>query len=608
MVSEWLRQTWFYHTWFFHRKLGPRELFELEYINNNQWIPSLGFKKNLIFIPISWVITTFFEVILNPEWDRWLITITVVQFIELIWYMLCVFLIKRHTRATLIIYYGVLAFTQSIFPIMFAIKNVLCTRGDYSFITERTCGNTGQHELFYLYMYLGSFYSIVISEASIFLQSLVIIFLYLPSTIIGGFATTATKLQYFNTNLFLFGTYISIHGIGLVLYETKRKNYTLAIELESEMALRKKTVNYMFHELRNPLNVITLTIDETKDTQLRDTVTPCVVIMENILNDALDFEKIAQGSFELHPTNINFYDIIDQTISGAEPLWKAKRQQFTFNKDPTLGRELTSVIGDGMRIRQIVLNYLSNAVKYTDPEGHISMNMKKISEDDTTVIVKLEVKDSGVGISEENTRQLFQPFVQIANKMSATTRGTGLGLTIVASLTTQMGGTYGVDSELGAGSTFYCTIPFTKDMTGVQHTTTAQQTQSEMTIVDFSTLSPILLVDDNVMICNVIKAMLMRWNMEVDLAHNGVEALEKIRSGNYKVVLLDDQMPLKTGQEVLKELRDEGNNVTVISITGNVEAKETFLQIGANEVLIKPVHRIQLMDALRKFNGEIPTI
>lgn len=595
---ENVKEVWYHHTWFLHSGITIQGQEELDYINNNQWKPSLAFKKTLMFIPASWVVTTVMEAYAHPTWDPWLIIVAILQVIELVWYAACVFLYDKHTKKSLITYYLVLTFTQSVWPILFSMKNLLCYFVDNN--ATPTCRNTGQHELYYLYMYLASFYSIVISEGSIVLQSLVILFLYVPSQFIGYLTTSATKLQYLNSSLFLFGTYASIHGIGIVLYETKRKTYYLKIQVENEMALRKRTVSYIFHELRNPLSVITLAVDSTNDKGIKDTLEPCVVTMESILNDALDMDKMAQGSFTLHPVEMDFNELLTKTLKSAEPLWTSKGQEFSLVSDSITRSKTTNVLGDKVRIRQIILNYVSNASKYTEEGGQLSVRVSIQNESASQIVLLVEVSDSGVGISEADQKTLFQDFVQINNKLSGHTRGTGLGLSVVASLVRQMGGEYGVKSTLGVGSTFWCTLPLEK-VTGAT-TSTDEGTLGQITQqLQVNRVSPVLVVDDNAMIRKMITGTLRKWGLDVDEASNGQVALDKMSERDFKLVLLDDNMPVMSGQQVMERLGvNGGETVNVIGITGDTDGVEKFTRLGARCVLVKPISNQRLLDALNK--------
>jgi CheY-like chemotaxis protein len=220
------------------------------------------------------------------------------------------------------------------------------------------------------------------------------------------------------------------------------------------------------------------------------------------------------------------------------------------------------------------------------------------------------VTDSGVGIEEKDQHQLFKPFVQITNRLSGTTKGTGLGLSIVASLLEQMGGTYGVTSTFGIGSTFYCTIPLKVDKTSSEEHTLcsrSHKTPNSSTVDieshDLSALSPILIVDDNRLICNIVKEILNKWNIKVDIVHNGKEALDKLKHYEpehcpYQVVLMDDMMPVMFGQTAIKQLRSDGYAVPIIGITGNIEEADKILLYGANHVLKKPITKYTLMKTL----------
>lgn len=614
--ENWWWRTWFYHTWFLKPKLGERELEELEYINDNIWVPQIVFKRWIILFSVAWIITTIIDIVTYKVVDWWLYTVAITQFISMVWYGICVFTYKRLTHAKLLSFYFNLTTIQYAFPLMFIFKNIECSANNYSFFSEKSCADPIQHEHFIIYMYLSSITTILVHESSIFLQTLVTLFLYVPAYIVGNKYSTLTPvgMKFSNRLLFLILTVMAIHVWGILFYQTKRTAFTLAKKLKNEMELRQRSTSYMFHEMRSPLNVIMLAVDQINNKELSDKTKPCIFIMENILNDSLDFQKISQGSFTLNTVSFSFNNMLQQAVNSVEPLWIAKHQTFSLKVAPEVYDLPYKVIGDQMRIRQIILNYLSNAVKYTEQRGTIMMHVStsgvtSLSNNSDTINVHIAVTDSGVGIEEKDQLQLFKPFVQITNKLSGTVRGTGLGLSIVASLIEQMGGTYGVTSTLGVGSTFYCTIPLKVDKghnvdTGYSKTTTTPNNSSlDVENGDLSALSPILVVDDNVLICNLVKEILTKWKIRVDVAHNGKEALDVLHqyypnTCPYQVILMDDMMPVMFGQTAIKQLRAEGYMTPIIGITGNAEDADKILLYGADHVIIKPISKTRLMKTL----------
>ena len=621
--------SWFYHTWFFHRKMDKHELYELKFINEARWVPTIPIKKIFSIAFLIWGIIVTSEVAYNRTFDGWTIMTLTIFWVAIVSYVAVVFSIKIHTRRTLVLYYGVLTIVSIITPFLVVVKSLKCLDAStpIDFINPEYCADENRPRLrtFYLFVVVGPLISLLVLENSVVFQAIGMLTLFIPYRIHGAISNTNRSI--FGSiidDILVLGTYVIILYVAVFWHSLIRSMYQLSKNLERQMTLRQQFVSYIFHEIRNPLNIITLAVSSPVHgnyDMLVKTIVPSISMMENILNDTLDFQSITQGSFRLNIVSFNFHEMVNQAITSMKPLLDAKQQHFSLVMD--LNKLTRNVFGDQLRIRQIILNYLSNAVKYTEHEGSIKLiiGIKRIIKN--TVTISISVTDTGIGISEENQSRLFQPFIQIKNRFSEEIKGTGLGLSIVAELVNLMGGTFGVKSQLGRGSNFYCTLPLRIDSSTnrtIDPILSPLEEPDIENISDLSVLSPILIADDDAITCSILKQILLGWNIESDYVHNGKEAFDIINTETpitspdqivaykkYKVLLIDDLMPVMTGQTAIRLLRERGHKIPIVGITGNAEESDKILRYGADHIIIKPVKRLTLMKTFRKILQSIQT-
>lgn len=576
---------------------------------------------------LIWGIISVAETITRNAVDGWnIMTLTLYWALSII-YTGIVFGVRVHKRWTLLLYYITLSLLSIEIPLVILIKTLECRIGNFAggLINPEFCADDNRPRLrtFYVFVIMGPMVSLLILENSIVLQAIAMLAVYVPYRTVDVLNNAiGDTFVYINDGILVLGTYGSILAVSMFRQKLVRGMYQLSKTLEYQMKLRQQFVSYIFHELRNPLNIITLAITgqkhEDECISLVKTITPSISMMENILNDTLDFEAMTQGSFKLHVDSFNFQSVLTEVVASMRPLWVAKDQTCELELEPEVEHFMFNVFGDKGRIRQIILNYLSNAVKYTDNGGSIKIRAKIQRLVRNTVTFHVSVSDTGIGISEEDQRLLFRPFVQISNRLSSESKGTGLGLSIVAELINLMGGTYGVTSKVDVGSVFYCTIPLRIDSnTTWDRASRAEEEPSDIMedIEDLSglvVLSPILIVDDDMVLCRILRQLLLGLHIDSEYVHNGQAALEKIRLFSttapedvalyreYPVIIMDDMMPVMSGQTAIRTLRNEGYSGPIISITGNGYETDRLLRYGANLVLIKPFTRDDLVRALRQ--------
>lgn len=361
----------------------------------------------------------------------------------------------------------------------------------------------------------------------------------------------------------------------------------------------------MSHEIRTPMNGVVGTLQLLELTELEDkqkfyvkTASSSAASLMSILNDIMDISKIEAG--KLHLEKIPFD--IKRLVSDVITLNYISADQ----KQNTLHYEIDEhcpemVSGDPTRLRQILVNLVSNAIKFTK-RGSVKVRVHVLSENNNRVEIEIGVSDTGIGMSEEIQKKIFGTFIQADESTTRKYGGTGLGLAIVKQLVEIMGGRYGVESELNKGSLIWVSLPFE---------TTAEKAEpvgksQKLNIVKLS--GTVLLVEDNPVNQVVATKMLDHMGLDVVIASDGEEALEYYANEPFNLVLMDCQMPVMDGFVATKKIRDfEKNNkmkpVPIIAMTANVMQgdKENCLDAGMDDYLGKPVTIAQLEEKLQRW-------
>ncbi|MGY3689421.1 ATP-binding protein [Vibrio coralliilyticus] len=401
--------------------------------------------------------------------------------------------------------------------------------------------------------------------------------------------------------------------------EQLRVNYQQIIESKekAEIANVKKSefLANMSHEIRTPMNGIVGVAELLKETKPNEVQRNYVDILLtsshtllDIINDILDFSKIEAGHFELDPTKFDLKSLIQQQAN--EYSIRAKQQELFFdcNIDPAVPQEIEA---DSVRLKQVINNLIGNALKFTH-RGYVELNIKLL-ENETGNQLQFEVKDTGIGIAKDKLDSIFDKFQQADGSTARQYGGTGLGLAISQKIVELMGGKLQVTSEVDLGSSFYFSIPI-----GTPSTAIGGIVQSSPNLVEFPAssgtqmkkLSPkyktglkVLVVEDTRVNQQVIQVMLNLLGLEVDIANNGVEALEYCQQNEVDAILMDCHMPVMDGYEATQKIRQlEGwaAYVPIIAVTANVikEDRERCFEIGMNGFLSKPVKPKEIEEAL----------
>lgn len=372
---------------------------------------------------------------------------------------------------------------------------------------------------------------------------------------------------------------------------------------EKANSAKTEFLSNMSHEIRTPLNAIVGFSESLKDDnvpeetkgKINDIITASNNLLE-IVNGILDISKIEANKLELVNKEYDIKSTLDELESLTRARIGEKGLELNVKIDPTLPRVL---YGDNVRLKQVILNILTNAVKYTK-EGHIDFTVSSVVKDDMCRLI-VSVEDTGIGIKQENINKLFSKFERLDVEKQMTIEGTGLGLAITKKLVDLMGGTIVAQSVYGQGSKF--TVSIDQKIISVKPIEKPKPLL-ESKIIDVSGAKA-LIVDDNELNIKVASTLLKKYNFTIDSCTNGQDCIKKLlEDDSYDIIFLDDMMPRMSGREVIKKLRQaEDFNIPTIALTANaIEGmKEEYLACGFDDYLSKPIEKTELERVIKTY-------
>ncbi|MCR4597374.1 MAG: response regulator [Lachnospiraceae bacterium] len=368
----------------------------------------------------------------------------------------------------------------------------------------------------------------------------------------------------------------------------------------------------MSHEIRTPINAVLgmneMILRETGDENIREyagNIQAAGANLLSLINSILDFSKIEDGKMEIIPVRYDLATVVNNLVNSIAQRAKDKSLELSVNVDEGLP---TVLYGDDLRISQVVMNLLTNAVKYTD-RGSVSLNVSEDRRENNSVYITFKVSDTGIGIREEDMDKLFGSFERIEETRNRNIEGTGLGMSIVTRLLDMMDSSLNVESVYGEGSEFSFVIR--QDIVD-PHPVGDYRKRLGITEYTGSRTHPyvtgakVLVVDDNEMNLKVAAGLLKLNGIKPNLAFSGAEAIERMKETPYDLVFLDHMMPEMDGMETLKILKENDlipKGCAVIALTANavVGARDLYLNAGFSDYLSKPIDVERLEDKLIKF-------
>lgn len=437
---------------------------------------------------------------------------------------------------------------------------------------------------------------------------------YIPLYLFFVLGTFCTIIQAINPALFLVVPLEAL--LTAVMYFTIENPDAKMIEQlnkardEAVKANQAKTdfLSSMSHEIRTPLNAIcgfsnSLLENDGVSDDAKGDVKNIIMASDTLLelvNGILDISKIEANKLEIIDSVYSFKKMYEELILLTKARIGEKPIDFRYNYDESIPEYL---YGDGVRVKQVIINLLTNSAKYTK-DGYIDFRINSIQKNNIIRLI-ISVEDSGIGIKKESIDKLFTKFERLGVEKQTTTEGTGLGLAITKKLVEMMGGKIVVQSIYGKGSIFTISLDqrmlTNEELTKVMKEKETEEKTDE--IIDASGKN-ILVVDDNMLNLKVAERLLKAYKCNITLVSSGSECLDKVSNNKYDLILLDDMMPRMSGTETLQKLKEiETFTTPVVALTANAITgmKEEYINRGFNDYLSKPIIKEDLNRVMKKY-------
>ncbi|WP_316739383.1 PAS domain S-box protein [Pedobacter aquatilis] len=396
-------------------------------------------------------------------------------------------------------------------------------------------------------------------------------------------------------------------SIGIHLDITDKKNQELELvdaRVEAEQSAQSKEtfLANMSHEIRTPMNAIMSMANQLAKTNLEpqqefylETIHTASKNLLVIINDVLDLSKIDAGKLSLENIGFNLIDVLQNAMQVITH--KGEEKGLDLNNFHFDGNIAKVLIGDPYRLNQVLLNLMTNAVKFTE-KGSVDLICRVIADKPNSQVIHTSVVDTGIGMEASFVKHLFEKFSQEYESVSRKYGGTGLGMSICKELIEQMGGEIFVDSVKGVGTTISFVIEFQKGKSD-DVPEKAETTFSE----DFLIGKKVLVTDDNDLNRLVASILLLDYGATVMVAENGEVALDMIEKETFDVILMDIQMPVMNGYDTTRKIRKMGNNIPIIALTASAikGEKEKCIAMGMNDYITKPINEEDFLKTIDKW-------
>ena len=385
--------------------------------------------------------------------------------------------------------------------------------------------------------------------------------------------------------------------------EIERQLITARDAAEQSTRIKEQFLTNMSHEIRTPMNGILGFAKILEGTKLDENQKQCVSAIKRagknliiVINDILDFSKIEADKIILEEVDFSLSKNIKAVMELLSPIANDKKIKLILDIDNQISDFL---IGDPMRLSQILINLIGNALKFTE-KGYVELIVTQIKESETDTSLEFAIIDTGVGISSDKFDSIFESFNQASNDTTRKFGGTGLGLTITRRLIELQRGSIKVESEIDKGSKFSFLIEYKKSK---KSSINIVKVKRDKISPDFLKNIKILLVEDNQLNQLLAKKVFGKWNKEIDIAENGIIAIEKITNTNYDIILMDIQMPEMDGNELTHYIRTkmgDKSTIPIIALTAHatLDEEKRCLQNGMNDYLSKPYNFNVLLEKL----------
>lgn len=379
---------------------------------------------------------------------------------------------------------------------------------------------------------------------------------------------------------------------------------------------KNEFLSRMSHDIRTPMNAIMgMTAIAGKYLDDKDRIQDCLAKITtasnhllNLINEVLDMAKIESGKLNLLEEDFSISAMLQELLDLINPQLLVKKHHFTLTKAPELR---DNVLGDKLRLKQLLLNILANAIKYTPPYGSISLEVREThSRLHDTIGYEFIITDNGIGMDSEFAAKIFEPFARASDSRTSEIEGTGLGMTIALNIARMMNGTIDVQSTLGKGSAFKATV-YLRPHQQIRSSKASAPSAGIDSLQEISCRGKqVLLVEDNELNLEIAVELLKYAGLNITTAKNGLEGLDKFKAappGTYALILMDIQMPVMNGLEAAKAIRalpvKDAQTVPIVAMTANAFPEDiaATLQAGMNEHLSKPIDLEQFHSILQKW-------